>query len=80
MPASASSLIDSVRTHAGADAGIDPLSAGPGLLEAFALVADLIRSAGAGARVRVSASDSRGPTDKGRPWAIRGPGGEGRRG
>jgi predicted transposase YbfD/YdcC len=40
MPASASSLIDSVRAHAGADVGTDPLMAGPGLLDAFALVPD----------------------------------------
>jgi len=40
MPASASSLIDSVRAHAGADVGTDPVTAAPCLLEAFALVAD----------------------------------------
>jgi predicted transposase YbfD/YdcC len=39
MPASASSLIDSVRAHAGGGCA-DPAAAGPGLLEAFALVAD----------------------------------------
>jgi predicted transposase YbfD/YdcC len=38
MPASASSLIDSVRAHTGGCG--DPVEAGPGLLEAFALVPD----------------------------------------
>jgi predicted transposase YbfD/YdcC len=40
MPASASSLIDSVRAHAGGDVRVDPAAAGPCLLEAFALVPD----------------------------------------
>ena len=40
MPASASSLVDSVRVHAGADVRADLAVAGPGLLEAFALIPD----------------------------------------